>query len=226
MTQTKVRIPRISLRQVARYLDNCVRPVPDDPSKLEIRPEKVPPLFRLSLFPKKAGRNRLTADEPRFVNRDEWSTMADYRLDLAYDVIWRAEEFAQADRGPSASDLEEALLADPWVAGRNSSGDLCLIGFRPCGRAGKSTKAFSYQLRALNVEQGWALAGHWYRLGQRISGPEFQKLRPRYSNLQEFTDEEIEASLQADRARLASKMRDLKPPPQPLRSQGADKPSG
>lgn len=113
------------------------------------------------------------------------------------------------------------------MAGRNSSGDLCLIGFRPCGRAGKRTKAFSTSLTAIDVEKGWALSGsRWYRLGQRISGPEFQALRPRYSDLREFGDEEIEAELQAQRARVAKKVGQVKPPLPRLRTSGAADPVG
>lgn len=113
MTQKKVRVPRISLRQVDRYLAACVCPIPDDPSRLEIRPEKVPPLFMPTLFPKEAWTGKRISADWLVLERDQWEMLTSYLRQFADEFIWRADQFTLADRGPAASDLEQAPLADP-----------------------------------------------------------------------------------------------------------------
>lgn len=152
MTPTKVRIPKISMRQVDRYLEACVRPISGDPSMLEIQREKVPPLFLPTILPKQAGTGEFTSADWLLIPRDDWRMLSSYLWQFAMGFVMEAEGYALADQGPSASDLEQAPSADPWVVGRNSSGDLCPIGFCPCGRGGKRTKAFSSRLRAIDVD--------------------------------------------------------------------------
>jgi hypothetical protein len=211
MPRAKIRVPQIDPYEVTRFLDDCVGPSSEDPSLLELRSENMLPLFLPWAIRMVREVGQRTPEGQTLIPRGEWDELSSHVNGAVHALAVRAESFAEVDRGPSASDLAQAALADPWLLGEGSSGGLCLFGLRPSLRGPRRQVSFSSRLKGINVDQGWALTSSgWFRLGQRVRGWEFQELCPKHTEVHEWGDEEVKYQLLRNRASIAWQLGQLK----------------
>ena len=211
MPRTRLRVPQIDPYEVTRFLDECVGPSIEDPSLLELWSEKVPPLFLPWVLRMVREVGQHTPEGRILIPRGEWVELSSHVNGAVHSLAITAEIFAEVDRGPSASELAQAPLADPWLLGEGSSGVLRLFGLRPSFRGPRRQVTFSSKLKGINVDEGWALTSSgWFRLGQRVRGWEFQELCPKHTEAHEWGDEEVKYQLLCNRASIVWRLDQLK----------------